>query len=701
MLLRIAKGGQSMADQLGEKGGNEGKGASETGADACSSGKAPGPGQDTPPSAVWYLLRKGSKKEGPFTPDQLRQVVPTPGLKIRRATDSDWCAWENAARRYPELLTAGILQKAPVAGPSYPGETPAAPQSSATPARRRKRQPQQHTSTSSPADSANRISAWKGLFCMGLTVAIWVAGAPFVRWLADSFDLPVNQVQGWLLAQSSDRPDPALQCRFFAGFWERCVVGACWGALFGFLGGLLYGPLGCSLTAFVRRQKARTPEGTDRGPSGSWPADSLALGLTGFLVGPPFGVLFAAIMLGFVVNGLIIGLVYAIWGLFGSPRAVDLTFSLWGVAFLGAGTAISLFYRQVTLEGGRDILTFRGRFLVVPLFLAGAIGWVSWAAVPDSPQLVLQNHTAPITRVVFSHDSQFLASAGKDGTVCVWRMPEGQLTHTLQGHKDAVSCLAFHPTQPWLATGGDDGTVRLWKDGKEVQRGTLGRKINALAFHPDGKRLAVHVQTSFFPGEEEAALQFLDVSTWTPVSSKRFMEKWACLSLAFSPDGSLLAATYEFQSSLTVFDGNTGEALPGIRSRDESPRDRSDVNRVVFPDNGAVLLGGTGQRVLWKSPIPAGKSKTLCGRPSWYSWPDEGSLEVVDLSLLRSKSLLATAGGDNTVRVYHAGSGQLVCRFHQPAAVETVGLGYRDQVLLATGGADGTVRVWKLSRRLW
>jgi hypothetical protein len=83
--------------------------------------------RDDAPLALWYLLPKGGRKEGPLTLDQLRQVVPAPGLRIRLAADSDWCSWTDAAQRYPELVAAGVLPPvpAPHLSPSLPAHIPA------------------------------------------------------------------------------------------------------------------------------------------------------------------------------------------------------------------------------------------------------------------------------------------------------------------------------------------------------------------------------------------------------------------------------------------------------------------------------------------------------------------------------------------------------------------------------------------------
>jgi len=83
-------------------------------------------------------------------------------------------------------------------------------------------------------------------------------------------------------------------------------------------------------------------------------------------------------------------------------------------------------------------------------------------------------------------------------------------TTELTGHTDQIAAIACNPSHPsLLATGSGDKTVHLWdlrapKASRVVQ--TPGANIN-LAYHPDGKRLAV--------GDKSETVSLIDTESGT------------------------------------------------------------------------------------------------------------------------------------------------------------------------------------------
>jgi WD40 repeat protein len=64
--------------------------------------------------------------------------------------------------------------------------------------------------------------------------------------------------------------------------------------------------------------------------------------------------------------------------------------------------------------------------------------------------------------VRFSPDGTLLASANKDNTASLFRMPEGTLLRDLVGHSSPVMSVDFSADGKLLATTAGDGTARLW-----------------------------------------------------------------------------------------------------------------------------------------------------------------------------------------------------------------------------------------------
>jgi eukaryotic-like serine/threonine-protein kinase len=119
-------------------------------------------------------------------------------------------------------------------------------------------------------------------------------------------------------------------------------------------------------------------------------------------------------------------------------------------------------------------------------------------------------HEQRVFKATFSLDCRLLASCSQDRTVRIWNVEEeGKRVKdkesapslgsnaprpvVLHGHNDEVYAVAFHPDGTRLATAGRDGTVWLW----DVARGTEvvrlpGHKsfVWSLAFSPNGATLA-------------------------------------------------------------------------------------------------------------------------------------------------------------------------------------------------------------------
>ncbi len=109
--------------------------------------------------------------------------------------------------------------------------------------------------------------------------------------------------------------------------------------------------------------------------------------------------------------------------------------------------------------------------------------------------------------VAFSPDHTLLATSERGGRVTVWNAETGDSIAVLEvfgarGHVQIVSGIAFHPTQPLIATASHDDTVRFWHAyngsllatiplGGFATSDYLSGRLKDLAFHPDGKLLAI------------------------------------------------------------------------------------------------------------------------------------------------------------------------------------------------------------------
>jgi RNA polymerase sigma factor (sigma-70 family) len=189
-----------------------------------------------------------------------------------------------------------------------------------------------------------------------------------------------------------------------------------------------------------------------------------------------------------------------------------------------------------------------------------------------------------------------------------------------------------------------------------------GYGIRSVAFSPDGKMMA-------------AGGIGRTISLWDAATGKErrpFLNPFQAASVAFSPDGKVLASAGWNDSLVVLWDASTGEVLRTLRGQ-------SGVFCVAFAPNGKLVASGSlrGTVYLWN---PA------TGEPLRHVGGDWG--EIVAVVFSPDSKLVAFAGKDGKIRLWNASTGDELRRLDgHPEG--TLALAFSpDGELLASGGMD-------------
>ncbi|BGO89478.1 hypothetical protein NBRC10512_003937 [Rhodotorula toruloides] len=349
-------------------------------------------------------------------------------------------------------------------------------------------------------------------------------------------------------------------------------------------------------------------------------------------------------------------------------------------------------------------------------------------AFPTVPAHVLQEHTDEVWRLEWSHNGEYLASAGKDRTAIIWSARNGfALDKILRDHAEPISYLAWSPDDSILLTTAES-IIKMWNTETGTCIATLARHeytIGAVAWLPDGR--------GFVSGGMDSKIFFWDLAGNVTAQLGRSPSR--ILDLAVTPDGSKLICVGRADTtephlvpsrlpsrSQTPANANANANGNGQGQMSLGARHEKRISVFRLPIGGAEM-GGESQ-LIYELVQPQELSSIAVTRDSRYAIVSHAPKEILYLKLedgtiLRrfeghdqgdfvvrpcfggsTENFILSGSRDGKVYVYHRDTGQLlhVLVGHGSKTVNAVGWNPTSKhgAMWASCGDDGNVVVWSM-----
>lgn len=107
-------------------------------------------------------------------------------------------------------------------------------------------------------------------------------------------------------------------------------------------------------------------------------------------------------------------------------------------------------------------------------------------------------HTGDVFDVKFTPNDDFLVSGSQDNSIKIWNCANGGLVNTITGHTDDVRSIAISPNGNYILSGGADATTRIWDYYSYAQLANFNQagagKVYTVAWSPNENKVLTGTQ---------------------------------------------------------------------------------------------------------------------------------------------------------------------------------------------------------------
>ncbi len=318
------------------------------------------------------------------------------------------------------------------------------------------------------------------------------------------------------------------------------------------------------------------------------------------------------------------------------------------VHLAGAATGKELLPQPGHSHQVRDVAYSRDGKLIATAGMEGAI--ILWDAATCRDRGRLKGHERSVRAIALSDDGRALVSASEDGTVRVWDAASGRERRKLPAHPGGARGVALSPDGARFVSGGADGAVRLWETATGRALGSWrvgGRKPGPVVVKPlaGGAGGGPVEQVAYAPdGATFAAVGHQTVAVWDAATGKQLWHAHDAmlsqlLCVTYAPDGKTLAtASGGAAGRVHLWEARTGtgrhvfQGKPGL------------VLSLAFSPDGRLLAVTGGGQVVHLLEVSTGKEVHALGKHRGW---------VRAAAFAPDGKRLASAGGDTTGLVWN------------------------------------------------
>jgi WD40 repeat protein len=272
--------------------------------------------------------------------------------------------------------------------------------------------------------------------------------------------------------------------------------------------------------------------------------------------------------------------------------------------------------------------------------VGGQVTIVSFVHGKVIPVRAIEAHRDALYSAVLSPDRRYVATAGYDRIIRIWRVEDGSLVKELTGHNGAVYDLDFDPTGTVIASASADETIKVWNVASGERLDTYGQceaEQYVVRFSPDGKRVLA-------AGADKRIrvwkLQSLEKASVSPMLYSTFAHETPVVAMSISPDQTTLATAGE-DGSIKLWQLSDTYPLGEIGRASDVP------SAMLWTSESKLVVSSLDGRLTYcdaskKNQSPAAGQNSSQVKPSPTA-TDLSSVKLVEVSEAPEKRTATTA----------------------------------------------------------